>query len=370
MARPTRRYLVVLALAGAAATFVYIAGTDSDKPAAKPATKAAAKATPAPAARPAASPAAAEGAVSDPAAPVATVGGRPITLGQLAMKFLDQQDFEARKRLLDSLINDDLVDKESAAKGVAKEKLLETEVTAKVPEPSQAEIDAWFEQNKASLGNQTKEQLAPRVSAFLKGQKLGLAQKSYYAALREKYKVDVLLKPPRVAVSTDDDAAKGPDKAPVTIVEFSDFQCPFCSRAETTVLEVLKKYGDKVRLVYRDYPLPMHPNAEGAAEAAECAKDQGKFWEMHNAMFANQQKLASADLVETAGGLGMDKDKFKACLDGGKKKDEVQKDAADGQKYGVSGTPTFFINGIKVVGAQDISSFAEIIDQELQPKKK
>jgi len=110
-------------------------------------------------------------------------------------------------------------------------------------------------------------------------------------------------------------------------VEFSDYQCPYCSRAETTVQEVLKKYGDKVRLVYRDYPLQFHPNANIAAQASECAKDQGKFWEMHNAMFANQAKLTQPELVETAATIaGIDKDKFKTCLDSGKFKDEVQKD--------------------------------------------
>ena len=160
----------------------------------------------------------------------------------------------------------------------------------------------------------------------------------------------------------------GPDNAPVTIVEFSDYQCPYCSRAETTVQEVLKKYGDKVRFVYRDYPLSFHPNAENAAIGAGCAKDQGKFWEMHGAMFNNQAKLGKDDLVATAAGLGMDKDKFKACLDAGKHKDEVQKDFQDGMKYGVTGTPTFFINGIMMVGARDVNSFAEIIGQELERK--
>lgn len=123
--------------------------------------------------------------------------------------------------------------------------------------------------------------------------------------------------------------------------------------------------GREIHLVYRDYPLSFHPNAENAAMASECAKDQGKYWEMHNAMFGNQSKLAATDLVETAGGLGMDKDKFKACLDRDKFKSEVQHDFQDGQKYGVTGTPTFFINGIMIVGARGVESFSEIIDREL-----
>ena len=130
--------------------------------------------------------------------------------------------------------------------------------------------------------------------------------------------------------------------------------------------EVLKKYGDKMRFMYRDYPLTFHPNAETAAIGAQCAQEQGKLWEMHQAISANQAKLAASDLVETAGGIGLDKEKFKSCIDTGKYKSEVQKDFQDGVKYGVSGTPTFFINGIMIVGARGADAFGEIIDQELE----
>ncbi len=373
MAGRNKRLYIIAALIFGTASFVYLAASgDSAKPADTSKKKPAAKAEPAaPSANHPAAPK--EPPSSDPASPVATIGDRTITMQDLALslaqKMMNQWEFEQKKQALDEMINDQLIDKEAAAKGVSKESLIESEVTSKVPDPQQGEVDAWYEQNKARVGAQTKEQMAPQISAFLKNQKMQDVQKSFSANLRQKYGVKVLLKPTRYEVSVDDDAAKGPAKAPVTIVEFSDYQCPFCSRAETTVGDVLKKYGDKVRLIYRDYPLGMHPNAQAAAEASECAKDQGKFWEMHNAMFANQQKLASADLVETAGTLGLDKDKFKACLDSGKKRDEVQKDFADGMKVGVTGTPTFFINGLKLVGARDVSSFAEIIDQELQAKK-
>ena len=369
MAGRNQRFVLVATLIVVAASCLYFAASgDPGKPADKSKKKGAA-----PAAAPAAKAPAAAGtdgtlAGPDPASPVAVIGDHPITLQDLALKLLNRQEFEQRKQALDEMISDIILEKESAAKGVPKEKLVETEVVSKVADPAQKEIDDWYEKNKANVGGQTKEQLGPQITSFLKSQKMADAQRAYMTTLRQKYGVKVMMEPPRIAVSVDDDASKGPEKAPVTIVEFSDYQCPFCSRAETTVTEVLKKYGDKVRLVYRDYPLSFHPNAEGAAEAAECAKDQGKFWEMHNAMFANQAKLTSADLVETAGGLGLDKDKFKACLDSGKMKTEVQKDFQDGQKYGVSGTPTFFINGLKLVGARDVSSFTEIIDQELQRK--
>jgi protein-disulfide isomerase len=306
----------------------------------------------------------------------ARIGDKAITVEEIdqraasSLMKVRQQEYEVRQQALDALINDDLLDREAKTKGVTKEKLVETEVTAKAPDATQAEIDAYYEQNKARMGGQTKEQIAPQIGAMLKSQKSGAIQADYMKSLRQKYGVKVMLEPPRVQIAVDDDASRGgPNGAPVTIVEFSDFQCPFCSRAEPVVDEVMKKYGDKVRLVFRDYPLSFHPNAEMAAMGAECAEEQGKYWEMHRAMFANQAKLAAADLVETAGGLGIDKDKFKACLDSGKYRPEVQKDFHDGQKAGVTGTPTFFINGIMIVGARGVDSFSEIIDRELSRAK-
>jgi len=277
-----------------------------------------------------------------------------------------QQEYEFRQAALDDMINDQLFEREAKAKGVAKDDLVKTEISSKVSEPTQPEIDSYYEQNKARMGGQTKEQIGPQIAAMLKSQKMSGVQQDYLKSLRAKYGVKVMLEPPRVQVAADDDPSRGgPADAPITIVEFSDFQCPFCSRAEGVVDEVMKKYGNKVHLVYRDYPLSFHPFAEKAAIASECAKDQGKYWEMHNAMFGNQSKLAVPDLVETAGGLGMDKDKFKTCLDSDKVKSEVQHDFQDGQKYGVTGTPTFFINGIMIVGARGVESFSEIIDREL-----
>jgi protein-disulfide isomerase len=362
MVRPIQRFLILAAVVGATASFACGAATGEpgkggDK-GAKKKDAATSAVVPATASR----------------GQAAVIGDTIITFDQLdakaagALMKVRQDEYDIRRQALDGLINEQLMDKEAAAKGVTREKLLETEVNAKVAEPAKTAVDAFYEENKARFGTQTKEQVAPQIAAMLRSQQMGEAQRDYLKGLRDKYGVKVMMDPPRVEVSLDDDAIKGPENAPITIVEFSDYQCPYCSRAETTVLEVLKKYGDKVRFVYRDYPLSFHPNAENAAIGAGCAKDQGKFWEMHGAMFANQNKLAKDDLVATAAGLGMDKDKFKACLDAGKYKDEVQKDFQDGQKYGVTGTPTFFINGIMMVGARDVNSFAEIISQEMERK--
>lgn len=169
-------------------------------------------------------------------------------------------------------------------------------------------------------------------------------------------------------VATDGDPQKGPEDAKVVIVEFSDFQCPYCKRFRDTTLDaLLEKYADNVRFVYRDYPLPasMHPEAQNAAEAAECANEQGKFWEMHDLLYANQVTLGEAAYKDFAKQLGLDTQKFDECLSSHKYADEVAADQKDGESYGVTGTPTFFINGWRLVGAQPTSEFEKLIDQEL-----
>jgi protein-disulfide isomerase len=166
-------------------------------------------------------------------------------------------------------------------------------------------------------------------------------------------------------ILADDDPVKGDQNAPVTIVEFSDFQCPFCGRFWSQTLPQIKEdYIDtgKVKFVYRDFPLSFHQYAQKASEAAECADEQGKFWEYHDKLFENQQFLDTESLKQYAADLGLDTEKFNSCIDTGKYSSEVRKDFQDGQTNGVSGTPTFFINGQKLVGAQPYSAFQQIID--------
>ena len=166
----------------------------------------------------------------------------------------------------------------------------------------------------------------------------------------------------------DDDPVKGDKNAPVTIVEFSDFQCPFCERFYTQTLSQIEneyiKTG-KVKLVYRDFPLGFHQYAQKAAEAAECADEQGKFWEFHNKIFENQQQLSLDSLKQWASEIGLETNKFNNCLDSGKMTSEVQKDLKDGSAAGISGTPGFIINGQLVSGAQPFSAFKQVIDAEL-----
>ncbi|MBU1018033.1 DsbA family protein [Patescibacteria group bacterium] len=174
-----------------------------------------------------------------------------------------------------------------------------------------------------------------------------------------------------IDVSIDDDAMKGDKNAPVTIVEFSDFECPFCSRFyRDTLPDILSEYVDqgKVRFVYRDFPLGFHQNARSASIAAECMKDQGNdklYYKMHDKIYENQTALSVDNLKKWAVELGADAGEFNTCLDTEKFADEINKDFEDGQGYGVTGTPAFFINGRLVSGAQPFSVFKGIIDEEL-----
>lgn len=159
--------------------------------------------------------------------------------------------------------------------------------------------------------------------------------------------------------------SRGPADAPVTIVEFSDFQCPFCGRANSTVENVWKSYNGKVRWVFKHYPLDFHPDAPLAHRAALAAGEQGKFWEMHDAIFLNQKAIKRDDLIRTAGTLGLEMTRFLADLDSANYQKVMQRDMAEGTQVGIDGTPTFFINGHRLVGAQPIETFRAVIDREL-----
>jgi protein-disulfide isomerase len=303
---------------------------------------------------------------------VATIAGEPFTAAQLeeaagARLFrLRTEQYQAQRQILDDEIARRLLEREAAARKVTAAELVKQEVEAKVAPVTEEEQRAFYAQNKARMGEMTEADALKRIEAGLRQQRIGERQAEFLNGLRAKADVHVLLEPPRLALTVGDDPARGPADAPVTIVEFSDFQCPYCSRATATLKKLDAAYPGKIRLVYRDFPLvQIHPNAARAAEAAACAHEQGKFWPMHDAMFEHQDKLAEADLKASAAALGLDAAAFNTCLDSGRHTAEWQKDAAEGDRYGVSSTPAFFINGRLVVGAQPYESFVRILDEEL-----
>lgn len=309
-------------------------------------------------------------------APVAIVGGEPITREQLEKRVkaqlieVENQRHEVLSAGLDELIAERLFAKEAQARGKTVEQLLREELTAKVPAPTDAEIQKVYDDNKAQLGGQTLEQIKPRIVEYLKEQKESERREAFVKELRGKYPTTVNLKAPVVEVATAGRPARGGgENAPVTIITFSDYECPYCARAEDTIARVLKEYGDKVRLVFRNYPLPFHTNARAAAEAALCANAQGKFWAFHDKLFAQQSSLGLETYKKIAGEVGLDQAKFDQCLAKNEFKAAVEQDMADGAAVGVSGTPAFFINGRMLSGAQPFEKFKQIIDEELQAKR-
>jgi len=320
----------------------------------------------------AASPAPAQTPVPSPSDVVATIGGEPFTARQLedaagARLFqLRTQQYQAQRQILDDEIAKRLLEREAAARKVTVAELLKQEVESKVAPVTEAEQKAFYTQNKARMGEVTEADALKRIEAGLRQQRTGERQAEFLSGLRAKADVRILMEPPRLRLAVGDDPTRGPADAPVTIVEFSDFQCPYCSRATATLKKLETSYPGKIRLVYRDFPLvQIHPNAARAAEAAACANEQGKFWPMHDVMFEHQDKLGEADLKLSAASLGLDAAKFDQCLESGRYTGQWKKDTAEGEQYGVSSTPAFFINGRLVVGAQPYESFARIVDEEL-----
>jgi protein-disulfide isomerase len=304
---------------------------------------------------------------------LAVVNGKPITEADVRQSSDEQfksleRDYQQKvhellENSLQQVVQDRLLEAEATARGITKEALLAEIKPAPVTD---ADVDAFYEQNKAQIPR-PKDQIAGQIKSYLEQQGQQKAQQDFYGKLQKKYKVDYKLEPIRVEVAATG-PTKGPANAPVTIVEFSDFQCPFCSRLIPTLKQVEEKYGDKVRIVFRQYPLPFHQNAQKAAEASLCAADQGKFWELHDALFANQQALAVEQIKAKAAELGLSAEQFNSCLDTSKHAAAVQADLKEGAAAGVSGTPAMFINGRFISGAVPLEQITSVIDDELRRK--
>lgn len=302
----------------------------------------------------------------------ATVGTHAISMADVDARVQQQepdawqQMYEARRRALSSLIDEKLLAEQAANLGISVDSLIAREVTASVPAVTDEDVSQFFAQNEARMGGQSLDTLRDQIHEYLEGQNARQARFAYVAGLREATSVDILLQPPRVQIETSaDESSRGPVDAPILIVEYSDFECPYCMRAQPALQQVLETYGDKVRLVFRDFPLRIHDNAHLAAQASRCAGDQGKFWEYHDVLFDNIRALRSDDLQRYAADLSLDEAAFSDCLQSGRHAEAVNNDLQSGQRYGVSGTPAFFINGRLLSGAQPFANFQQIIDEEL-----
>ncbi len=303
---------------------------------------------------------------------IAIVAGQPIyeqdLVPELGSRLLQlrNQEYEVKSKALEDLIRKRIIEAEAKKRGISSDKLQEEEVDSKIADPSDDEVEGYYIAVKNEI-KQPFQEGKPMLRKAVKLLKIAEARQDYADSLRAKADVVVLLRPPKVEVGYNDSArVRGDPKAPVTIVEFSDFQCPYCRKAQATLKDLLAKYNGRVKLTFRDFPMrTLHPQAQIAAEAGRCAEEQGKFWEYHDALFANQSKLDEADLAAHAQALGLDAKSFQSCLATGKFKAQIEQDIQDGTKAGVSGTPGFFINGVFVNGAQPKAEFERIIDSEL-----
>ncbi len=327
--------------------------------------------------------AAADAAVQPANMPVATVGGHSLLYSALQARTqaklaqLDaQRDAEVRQitlatardratyvdAQLNSLIDEELLALDAASKKTTPGALLSA-VT--VPPVTDAMMQAFYKAQSAMIG-QPYERIKPQLKQYLQRQASVQATRNLYASLRKKYGVKVLLAPMREHVEPTG-PARGPANAPVTIVEFSDFQCPFCGRLEPELQHLLKAYPSRIRLVYRNLPLEsLHPNAMSAAQAGVCAGQQGKFWQMHDLMFAEQNALTVPALKDKAKRIGLNTQQFDQCLDSGATLPAIKADLDAAKQLGLSTTPTTFVNGRFIDGAVSYADLTALVDDELQ----
>ena len=304
----------------------------------------------------------------------AEVNGAPIMTSEVDAKLgnnlaqLQQQIFTLRQKQLDSMIDQKLLDGESAKRGVAIAALLEAEVTSHVGAATSEDAQKFFKENSSKLKGDF-DKLEEQIRNFLTAQRMQARQQEYLQSLRAGAKVDFYLaRPPvfRSEVAIDGAPVRGAASAPVTIVEFSDFHCPYCRKVQPVLDDLRARYGAKIRIVYRDFPLDsLHPQARAAAEASHCAIEQGRFWEFHDQIFKSDPDSSQVALNRIAKEIGLNVPAFETCTGAGKYKTSVQASVVEGTKLGITGTPTFFVNGRILVGAQPAESFTSIIDEEL-----
>lgn len=295
-----------------------------------------------------------------------TLNGEPITNDEVIDLLAEQQN-DLVRAAVKAVATNRLIEAEARSRGITVDELFQVEVAGKVAPPSDVEIRGFYEsrKNNPQFGGQTLEQLRPQIAQYLAQQKRIARHAEFLNQLRAAAQVRVLIDVPRFEVNIPTGApSKGPAEAAVTIVEFADFECPACRSAQPALDRLLSDYAGRVRLVFRDFPLPNHARAVPASEAAFCAAAQDRFWEYHGSLM--QGPLENADLKRRARDLGLDASKFDACFDAREHAAEVQDGFNQGRSLGINSTPTFFVNGRRVVGMSSYEEFKEIVEEELE----
>lgn len=299
--------------------------------------------------------------------PVASINGMALTLGDLQAKenaTLLQAQFQyylSERKALDEAIDNRLLEDEARRKNLSVDQLLDTEAYKGVKDPTEDQLEVYYE------GLDTQESYASvreEVLQHIRELRRTKARAAYVEQLRHTAQIHILLMPPSADVNTKDSFALGDKNAPVEMVEFADYQCPYCQKVAPQIEQLKKEFGPKLTIVFKDFPLPMHPNAEKAAEASRCAGEQGKYWEYHDLLF-DSQEIKPNELKEHANALKLDVDRFDACLDKGAEAAAVQKDLQEAHSLGLTGTPSFFVNGHFFSGVVDYGALKDIINQQL-----
>lgn len=310
--------------------------------------------------------------------PAATVDGKDIMLNEVdrtlgaSVAALEEQIFQLRRQRLDALIAEQLLAQEAGQRGISVAELLDREVDSQAAPIADSEIEWFYDANKARLPA-LDANLRERIRAHLKDQAAQGRRDALVARLRGQSSVAIHLKAPpvyRVTLNLDGAPSKGADNAPVILVKFEDFHCPFCKEAQGTLGEIAARYGERVRIVHKDYPIDaLHPHARLAHVAARCAHEQGKFWAYHDALYAAAPKASPEHLKSFAQRAGVELGRFETCLASGKFAAAIETDIDEGTKAGVTGTPAFFVNGRLIGGAQPLEQFVRVIEEELEQRR-
>lgn len=314
------------------------------------------------------------------APPVARIGDRTVsdeelTLGALPrIRELEQEIYRLKRQRLEQIVTETILDKEAGERGVPVDQFVNGEILAQPAKVEESEIDRYIQDNQSRLPDWkgTMDELRDRVRTYLQKQKNFERVVQYAKSLEPKYGVEIYLKEPEslaAKLSNEGSPTIGPADAPVTIYEFSDYQCPACRQGHEAVRKTREMFSGQIRWVYKNFPLKMHKDAPRAAEAGLCSGDQNKFWEYQDLLYASKEDLPPERLAQFAKELGLDGDQFQQCLESGKYKGQVQKDIEDAKKAGVDRTPTFIINGRMVTGGIPVEQFKAMIDEEMKKVK-
>jgi protein-disulfide isomerase len=303
---------------------------------------------------------------------VARVAGKDITLAEVDFRAAGrlaqarQDEYEARVSAARALITEQLIAAEARKRNMSSEMYVENEVDEKVPDPSPKDLEGAYEANKARFAGQAKEKALATIAKLLKERWRSERDADFRRELLDQAGVKIDLVAPRQETNSLADApSEGPAKARVTLVEFTDYQCPYCRRAEETVSTLLQDYKTKVRFVHADFPLSFHDRAMIAARASHCAGEQGKFFTYRHELLMDPGTLSDADLKSRAGTVGLDEKTFSSCLESDRHDAAIRAMADQGERFGVNATPTFFINGRKVTGMPKVEEFKRILDEEI-----